>query len=204
MSDFMTRENLRDFFQKRVLEAMRNQRVDRSERAEVYLVNLLSEFSSAQPLTKGAEGRAVHAPLALKLKDAMEAPSVEERFSHLRDLGDLALYVAGFFSDYITRRAVDFDYYVSMGEGAYQSVSSLAQRRSFGEEVAGLFRELAMKFTKFVDVLAEISEESHIQKNQGILRLYERWQRTQSSWSERRLKELGVVPGLGDKKGPLH
>lgn len=204
MSNVMMRENLREFFKERLFVAMRNQRVERSERAEFYLVNLLAEFARAELVTRGAEGRAVHAPLALRLKEALEAPSPEERFSLLRDLGDLSLYISGFFSDYINRRSVDFDYYVSMGEGAYASASSLAQKRALGEEVVRLYRELAAKFTKFVDVLAEIAEETQLQQNQGILRLYERWCRTRSPRSARRLRELGVFPLLGEKKGTLH
>jgi hypothetical protein len=185
--------NVQLFFQERVSKALENQHVEHSEQAEGYLVKLLSDFSSAEPLTQGAEGRAVHAPLALQLADALEQKTPEEKFSHLRKMGDVALYVAGFFSDYITRRAVDFDYYVSMGSSAYSSASSVIQRRALRAEVAALFRELSEKFTKFVDVLAEISEESFLQKNQGVLRLYERWQRTQSPWSARKLRELGVI-----------
>src|SRR5262245_24410448 len=98
MSVFSARGELRQFFQERVSSALENQRISRSAEAEFYLVNLLAEFSAAENFTRGAEGRAVHAPLALKLKDALEAPSPQERLAHLRDLGDLALYVAGFFS----------------------------------------------------------------------------------------------------------
>lgn len=203
MSHLMPSGDVRIFFQERVSKAMENQRVERSEQAEGYLVRLLSDFSSAEPLTRGAEGRAVHAPLAQKLKDALDSQRPEERFTHLRDLGDVALYIAGFFSDYLSSRMVDFDYYVSMGESAYSSASSLATRRSFQAELSSLFRELAEKFTKFVDVLAEISEESNIRQNQGVLRLYERWQRTQSPWSARKLRELGVI-AANDKSGALH
>jgi hypothetical protein len=193
MSHLMPSGDVRVFFQERVSKALENQHVAHSEQAEGYLVKLLTDFSATEPLTRGAEGRAVHAPLALQLKEALESPNPEEKLVQLRKLGDVALYVAGFFSDYVNRRLVDFDYYVSMGESAYASASSLMQRRSLRVEAAALYREMAEKFTKFVDVLAEISEESFLQKNQGVLRLYERWQRTQSPWSARKLKELGVI-----------
>jgi hypothetical protein len=204
MSALTPSGSLREFFQALVARAMQNQRIERSARAELYLANLLSAFSAAEPLTRGAEGRAVHAPLALKYKEAVEASSQEERFAHLRDLGDVALYVSGFFSDYVERRPVDLRYYLSMGEGAYASASGLAQRRAFGEEVAALFQELASKFARFVDVLAEVSEESQPRRNQDVLKLYERWQKTQSAWSARRLRALGVIPGASEPGDTLH
>ena len=45
-----------------------------------------------------------------------------EQRARLRYLGDFSLFTSGFFSDSLSRRAVDVDYYVSMGEFAYGSL----------------------------------------------------------------------------------
>jgi hypothetical protein len=35
-------------------------------------------------------------------------------------------------------------------------------------------------------------------RNQDVVRLYQRWQRTKSRWAAARLAELGVIPSRGD------
>ena len=61
-------------------------------------------------------------PLALRLGRALGSGGLEQR-ARLRYLGDFSLFTSGFFSDSLSRRAVDVDYYVSMGEFAYGSLS---------------------------------------------------------------------------------
>ncbi len=83
----------------------------------------------------------------------METGGVEQR-TRLRTLGDFSLFTAGFFSDSFRRRSVDVDYYVSMGEYAYGSLSRAE------DAFRGVFEELARKFVGFSDVLADISERT--------------------------------------------
>jgi hypothetical protein len=63
-----------------------------------------------------------------------------------------------------------------------------------GETFSPVFAELAEKFLRFVDVLAEVSERSSCSSNADLLRLYERWLRTGSRRSGQLLLEWGVVP----------
>lgn len=104
-------------------------------------------------------------------------------------LGDFSLFISGFYSDSLRRRAVDLDYYVSMGEYAY---SSLAAR---GEDAFGeVYAELGRKFVPFMDVLTDISERTGNTSAQDVLRLYERWLRTGSSRTGKQLAERGIAP----------
>ena len=97
--------------------------------------------------------------------------------------------MSGFYSDSLRRRAVDVDYYVSMGEYAY---SSLARRDAdaFGE----VYAELGRKFVPFMDVLTEISDRTGNPSCCDVLRLYERWLRTGSSRAGQQLVEQGIAP----------
>ena len=100
-------------------------------------------------------------------------------------------HVFGFFPDSFRRKVVDVDYYKAMGEYAYGSLS-----RSEHDTVAEVFRELAVKFVGFMDVLALVSERTHSGLPVGgdTLRLYEKWLRTGSVRDGQRLVERGVVP----------
>ena len=61
-------------------------------------------------------------PLAFRLGRALETGGSEQR-ARLRSLGDFSLFMSGFFSDSFRRSLVDVDYYKSMGEYAYGSLS---------------------------------------------------------------------------------
>src|SRR3990172_7134428 len=119
------------------------------------------------------------------------------RFRLLKFTGDVALFMSGFFSDNIVRRLNDIDYYIRLGGYAYGGAARLSAL-----EAVALFEELAHKFVRFVDVLNEVSEQSALSENAGILRLYERWRQTGSRRSEALLRREGIL--LGDASRRLH
>jgi len=179
------RESPAEYFRSLVESALDHQRVKAGELTSYYLVNLLcgyirSGHGSAPPLDDE--------PLALRLAKALDSGGEEQR-ARLRSLGDVSLFVSGFFSDSLRRKVVDLDYYVSMGEYAYASLSRF-ERDTF----ATTFGELAGRFPSFVNVLSEVSEQSGLTSNNDLLRLYERWLRTGSRRSGQRLAERGIVP----------
>lgn len=102
-------------------------------------------------------------PLALRLGRALDSGGLEQR-ARLRNLGDFSLFMSGFFSDSFPRRAVDVDYYVSMGAYAYGSLSR-RDADAFGE----VFSELAGKFVPFMDVLSDVSEQSGIRSSVDVV-----------------------------------
>ena len=68
---------------------------------------------------------------------------------------------------------------------------------------APIFSELAEKFTRFVDVLSEVSDRSGTNSSTDLLRLYEKWLRTRSPRNGDLLLERGIVPNqLADHAVP--
>jgi len=193
--ELIVSSSVSQFFHERVRAAMSRQRLEARSTAVAYVVNLLAEHLRCEAIVAGAEGTALHTPLAQLLAEARAAPP-DERVRRLRRLGDVALYVAGFFSEHLSGRLVDLDYYIAMGGGAYHSVAASLQARA-ARDLGALYEELAEKFARFVDVFAQISEEARPATNADVLRLYERWQRTRSRWTAERLVEAGVVPMAG-------
>jgi hypothetical protein len=176
------------FFHELVTQAMGQQNVSARPETEFYLVNLLNQFMLADRLT--AE------PLALLIKDALEQPQPEAQARMLRHVGDVSLYVAGFFQDSLNRKLVDVDYYIDMGGKAYQHVAV----RSPEEVMRQTYDELANKFGTFVDVLADISVKTQPKTEADLLRLYEVWVRTRSERAAKALQEAGIVPNETIKK----
>jgi hypothetical protein len=173
-----------EFFHEVLTDAIRNQRVEASIEVESYLVHLLSAFAHTPPDDQ---------PLALKVASAAQA-APDERAQKLREVGDNALYVSGFFSDSLARKLVDVDYYISLGGAAYGELANYFRGYCKHEAFGDVYDELGQKFLRFVDVLAEISETTSMTSNLGALQLYERWLRTGSSWMERRLRDIGMLP----------
>jgi len=177
------RESASEYFKELVEGAFAHQRIAAGELTSFYVVNLLTGF-----LQRPAEED--ETPLAFRLAEALEAAGMRQR-SSLKQIGDISLFVSGFFADSLTRKLVDVDYYVSIGGTAYTALS-----RYETDTFSPVFAELAENFVRFVDVLSEVSERASCGSNADLLRLYERWLKTGSPRSGQLLAERGVVPNL--------
>jgi hypothetical protein len=191
--------DVREFFRDSVSEALSKQSLQAEDHTVHYVVELLAAFTSAETFhASGQEtGARTLRPLALMLNDAVDAPTAMDRDRAMRRLGDVALFVAGFFPDVFARRSVDVDYCIRMGGTAY---SWLAERGRYSAQVrayGGIFSELSEKFAMFVEVLGEISDLGRNYTSADVLRLYELWIRTGSPRADRRLRELGIQPVAG-------
>lgn len=174
-----------EYFKELVDSALVRQHIQAGDLTSYYLVNLLCQF--VRPDARGTSDLD-NEPLAIRLTRALQTGGSEQR-ARLRSLGDFSLFTSGFFSDSLRRRTIDVDYYVSMGEYAYGSLS-----RRDEDAFAEVFGELARKFVGYMDVLADISERTALTSSADLLRLYEKWLRTGSSRDSRKLIDRGIVP----------
>ena len=176
------RESATEYFKELVDQAIARQGVVAGELTAYYIVQLLNGFVQ-QPIDGSHEQ-----PLGVRLVQALEGGGVQQRVS-LRKIGDVSLFMSGFFADSFRRKLVDVDYYVQIGGVAYHALS-----HQEADALAPVFSELAGKFPEFVDVLSDVSERSGCSSNLDLLRLYERWLKTGSPRSGQLLVEHGVVP----------
>src|SRR5206468_6543698 len=112
-------------------------------------------------------------PLAHMLADALAAPTTVARQRSLQRLGDVSLFVAGFFARSFARKLIDIDYHIAMGGNAYSSLADTMPSSKSGRCIAGIYTQLAQKFQRLVDALNEVSEMSYRHTDADILRLYE-------------------------------
>ena len=182
-----------EYFKELVESAVSRQQLEANELTTYYLVDLLCRFMRPDQRIPFADKQ--DEPLAIRLGRALESGGLEQR-ARLRNLGDFSLFMSGFFSDSLCRRAVDVDYYVSMGEYAYGSLS-----RREADAFGAVFSELATKFVPYMDVLADVSEHSGVRSSTDVLRLYEKWLRTGSPRDGQRLLDRGILPNasIGQK-----
>ena len=186
--------SLREFFRDAFHAASEHQHVGLDEQAEQYVVNLLTMFSRADALYESTPAGLRIRPLAHMLADALEAPTAAARQRGLQRLGDVSLFIAGFFAHSFARKLIDIDYHIAMGGNAYSSLADTMQRSISGRCVAAIYAQLARKFQPLVDALNEVSEMSYRHSDADVLRLYEIWIKTGSKRAQGLLRSLGVEP----------
>ncbi len=195
--------NLRDYFRTSVDDAMARQGVNVDPHAAYYVVDLITLFSRSEALYEDDGEQFGLRPLALMLADAADAPTPDQRNQVLKRIGDVALFVAGFFVESLAHKAVDVDYYIYMGENAYGSLSEEVRGTFRGEALADVFRELAANFQSLIDVLNEVRDGARRGSDLDLLRTYDIWRKTGSKRAERLLRQQGVVP-IGTPKRIRH
>jgi hypothetical protein len=185
--------NLREFFKDELHGALEKQQLAVEDQTEHYVVNLLTLFSRSEALYEQTSEGPRLKPLVVMLSEALEARSAEDRNRGLQRLGDVSLFIAGFFAQSFARKLIDIDYHIAMGGRAYATLAE-ALSRGRSRVLGNVFGELAEKFQPMVDALNEVSETSYAHSDKDILRLYEIWLKTGSRRCYDVLKRLGVDP----------
>ncbi|HCU23595.1 MAG TPA: hypothetical protein DF383_01155 [Deltaproteobacteria bacterium] len=180
---------LEDYFRQEIRSAFQNQKVQALPYTEFYLVRMLSDFCHRDNLFASPDTE--DTPLAILYLESLQS-SGSDSLKALRWIADFALYSSGFFQDSLHRQNIDLDYYVKLGGNAYQRLHSRSHESNHGEAFAETFLELSRHFLRFVDVLAEISENSGLLKDSDLLRLYEKWLSTGSERIKLKLAEFGI------------
>ena len=170
-----------EFFHGVLQKARSAQGLRLHDSTEFYLVNLLAE---------GKEKSALDQPLSLRLAEAEQADG-PERVRQLKEIGDTALYVCGFFAESLARRLVSVEFYITLGGAAYGHLA--ATGRAVSDRMRSVFDELSDKFPRVVDLLSEARGELCIHSSNNILRLYELWMQTRSEHLARRLRAAGLI-----------
>jgi len=155
-----------------------------------YLIELLDRQVAA-PAPADAVDDGVGS-LADELVVAREASGLE-RVPRLRDLGDRALFVAGFFRGSLRRRGLTRIQYVQVGRTAYSEVSQLLANRLAEPSWPELFGELANRFDEFEALLAEVGEFARPCPETELLTLYDRYVRTGSVRDRALLQQRGLM-----------
>lgn len=194
--------NVAGYFKEQLDGLCQRKRVELSDQAGFYVVNLLSDFAQADKLflpSDDARSREL-VPLAELLARAADAVG-EERTRIMRHLADSSLYLGGFFQESLECRNVDVTYVVTMGEGAYQELSGTF-RGNQQDVMRGTFRELAQKFGKLMDLLADMAAMNvGLAANaRNVLKTYEKWMQTGSARLGAALRRQGVILAGGDSQ----
>ena len=184
--------NLTEFFRDALGEALAHQHVSLDDHTAHYVVSLLTLYSRTEVSHADTRPGQRWVGLADLLAQAASAGSQLERDALLQRLGDVSLFMAGFFAHGFERRLIDVDYHIAMGGRAYGTLAASpvnGPRRA----LCGVFGELARKFQAVVDAIGEVSDSARQWSSKDVLRLYELWLKTGSRRAQGLLQGLGVT-----------
>ena len=180
-----------EFFDEIISDAMQKRKVDAVPQVKEYLVGLMKFYMDARNLHEDAvdeSGKRRPQTLAELYMEAQNADH-SAKIEMLKKLGDKTLYVSGFFAESFSRKVVDVDYYVEMGEVAYGQLSSVTKQ----DTLSRIYSIFSQRFIEFADVLSYVSQSAAIQSNHDVLQLYDRYLKTGSELARERLHDLGVT-----------
>ncbi|MEO0337098.1 MAG: hypothetical protein AAF202_11930, partial [Pseudomonadota bacterium] len=152
-----------------------------------YISQLLQFYLFTENLFEEASERTP--TMAEKLLNAFNTAEPRQRAEGLKKVGDTALYVTGFFGDSFKRKIIDIDYYVEIGGSAYASLATADRSNMY----TPVFEDLSSRFPEYVDVLTYMSQQSQLQSNNDLLRLYDRYIMTGSKLAEEQLEAEGIL-----------
>ncbi|MBK8010794.1 MAG: hypothetical protein IPK13_05560 [Deltaproteobacteria bacterium] len=185
--------SLEGFFRDLLQQALEQERVELQAETYVYVLKLCTEFAHAERLHEGGRLDESGTPALVWLLERAVSGAPSARFEAYRHLGDVSLFVSGFFAAHVERRRslVGVDYYIDMGRAAYDTAASLAQRGGF----SALLAELAENFRRLVEVLTRMAEQTALPVASDLDALFTRFARNPDSvMLGRRLCRLGVGP----------
>lgn len=160
--------------------------------SEVYLVQLLQNYITANNLFQFNDHLdSDQKPFSTFAEIYLTALNSDEPKSRklMKTVADRSLYLTGFFSESLNKKAVDIDYYMNIGSSAYAHLSVWAK----ADAMSHIYKSLSNKFIQCVDILSYISEKSQLQSQTDVLFLYEKYLKTGSKLAQSKLNELGVT-----------
>ena len=183
MSELTLLKDSPAFFKALVKEGLESAQVKVSPSVGDYLSRLLMFYVASDHLFSISPSGKKH------LKSLAELYLQSHSFpaslkGNLKKMGDMSLYISGFFRESLTKKRVSVEYYMNMGKSAYQSLSEFQE--------GAVFEELAFRFSDLVCVLLQIRKQSSFHQHSDMLTLLDQYMETGSDHLAKDLIREGI------------
>jgi len=186
--------SLQSFFFDQLMEANNKSLTPVSQETLFYSSDVLNKFSESSNYFEVVEGRVREKILGVKLLEAGKLTK-EERKRTLKDVGDTALCLCGFFSSSLEKKIIDFSYYKEIGKSAYVKLNNLIPEFL---DIPYFYKHLSSSFEGVTTLISKIS--LHYKEEVEILKKYDQWLETNDENLEQELKYHGVLVSKQKKK----
>ena len=193
-----------DYFRLEIEKISLNQGLLLEPEIKNYLSTLLVKFLNTPQLALKLPGEEIvgeskeRTPTQFWLE--IQSLPLKQQYYALQILGDYSLFTSGFFNERIKKSLLDMDYYQALGGQAYYRAGEIQENLS-AEKALNIFFSLADSFKKVTDVFAELYDKTLLTDNDGLLKLFERWEKSSSPHLERLLLQNGMILNSQKKTG---
>lgn len=174
---------LKEYFTHLLKKGMTTSRLTLAPQSFDYIVKLLMKHASDSTIC----GNSSMPILAFSYDKALSLPDASRPHA-FRELGDVALFIAGFFVGYVEMTG-GLTYYIDMGGNAYRCAGDMLNN--------SVMHELSSKFKPIVGALNDSMLSTDIGQRQTIERLYDIHSMHGSSSAANALLKAGYVPIVG-------
>ncbi|MBL4819105.1 MAG: hypothetical protein JKY15_07775 [Deltaproteobacteria bacterium] len=184
----ITSGNMAEYFREALSNALKSSPANLSDEVQAYLISLLADFTRSENVYAGVN-RGEEPILVVLLERAMrsEQPEANRIF---RQIGDSTLYLLGFFGEKSKASGVSSGYYISMGEGAYNSLAKNTNQP--------VYYELSDAFEQLVYLIRQISMQEQKANSSQVLSWIEEYQKSKHPELRALLIQNGVFLDEGD------
>lgn len=151
--------SLQAFFYDQLLEVNKKNLNPLPNETVYYSSLIMDQFGESQRYFEVEEGKVREKILGTKLLESSGQPRpVQKRM--LRDIGDTALFMCGYFSDSVNKKLIDLSYYHELGRIAYRRLNShIPELYDYPE----FYDLLSAKFQHLAEMIYLVSK-----KNEGL------------------------------------
>lgn len=116
---------------------------------------VLDQYGESGKYFEMVEGKVREKVLGVKLLESCHLPRGKQA-RELRDIGDTALFLCGFFSDSLNGKIIDTSYYSQIGRSAYKRLNHLVPD---AYEIPSFFERLSSSFSGVTMLMNIVSEK---------------------------------------------
>jgi hypothetical protein len=187
--------SIEEFFSTEVEKISKRHGLNLSAELITYLSNILVRFASTEELKLShpvKEEKNNLTPTEFWI-EVQQLP-LHQQLNALKFLGDYSLFVTGFFSENVRGGLLDMDYFQALGGKAYYQAGKIREAIA-AEKALNLFFSLAESFPHYSEIFSELYDQTLLHSNEGALKVFEKWQKTNSQSLSVLLMQEGFYTG---------
>ena len=182
-----------DFFKVLVLEGLNQSGVQVSSLVKDYLIKLLQFYIFSDHLFSEISSSGKKRVKTLAEMYLNSCASTVNMKNSLKELGDTSLYISGFFRESLKKKLISVNYYIEMGQQAYETLADLHSQE--------LFKEMSARFKDLTFVLFYI--QKHQSSEPYVMSLMDRYLDTGCYKSAEALNKEGINVPFKRKKNNI-
>lgn len=154
-ANLILESSLQSFFFDKLQEVNKKSTRPASNQEIFYLSVVLDQFGESKKYFDEEEGKPREKMLGMKLLETSQQSEAQRKRS-LREIGDTALFVCGYFHESLNSKVIDVGYYENLGQIAYRRLSNIIPQ---AYEVPKFFECISERFNTLSNLISIISKD---------------------------------------------